>query len=277
MKTLIVVLMLIVVSTGIIFSQNDVTELAVVSFVPQVTQVLVGSHVELKLKDIINRGDTTDVDLSKLQNWLINGEQDPNLVVSGDKAIYYANYTPKHNIPVKNPLTVSVQLKPSDPRDPLITIIGQILVIDAESQFTLDGSGLFNNSTYVIKTASETNNGITVSNTSAQYIPGSGLSTLINTGIYNGTPVSVQITFRGQSAGYFNFEQKCTVNIIVNSRSFGSFDKEGNPTAGYIEVKEYGSKGNNVVVRVYGTLMGANNSALVPITVDGLFSAINIR
>src|SRR5258706_7989792 len=126
LKCLFVILIIVLAVTGKLFSQNDFTELAVVSFVPQVTQVLVGGHVELKLKDVIGRRDTTEVDFNKLQNWLINGEADPNLVVSGDKVTYNANYSPKHNIPAKNPLTVSVQFKQPDPRDPLITIIGQI-------------------------------------------------------------------------------------------------------------------------------------------------------
>lgn len=268
----ILLLLCIILFTKISFSQGDIPN---VSFSPRVSRVLIGNHVDLNVIMVSSNGDTSRIECDNLENWTINGSPDPNMIGTDEKATYSANYNPMHNIPAKNPLTVSCQIKRQHPGDPMILIVGEILVVDCSSAFTLDGSGL-NHAAYSISTESATN-GITVSNTSVFYIPEKNLSTLINTGMSNGSPVSVQISFTGKSAGYFNFGKYEDVNITVNGRTFGSFDEHGDPTSGYINVTDYGDVGKNVVVKIYGTLMTKDGNALVPVMVDGEFTAINIK
>lgn len=210
---------------------NEIPELNRVVFMPQNAKVHVGGHIQLRLINII-KNDTSQLGSDKFENWQVNGKPDSEHLIVKDGAVIYS---PGESKPTVNPVAVSCQFADSKPNDIRQTFICNIEVIDDKSGFMIDDNFYY------------------VDPVMGLYSKSSGLTAL--TFVKGSTGVSISI--QGNTPGIYNFSKKTAVGINMGS-GYGTVTPDGNPSEGFIEIKEYGKTGEPIRVNVMGIVIDGN-------------------
>ncbi len=254
-KNIILILLTLSLSTALIKAQNEDIELTKMVFSPDPDYVDIDGRVELNPVFVTNK-DTVRIKPELIESWLLDGKPDPEHIIINGSSYYYS---PKGKMPANNPVTISAVLT-NGKGETKFTVITRINVTENESHFTLSK---LNGSTsyYKIESKSFVSGGINAGNTMGFFSKGQNQTACALNDL--NTNIGVSISFSGCSTGSFPFSKTNAVGISMGSGSCGSFDAQGEPTSGTIDIIKYDNPDGKIKVNINGIVTDGNNNQYI--------------